>query len=138
MYAPGMQPAIHDVRIYYEDTDLSGLVYHANYLRYMERAREHLLGPDELVRLYHEDNVGFVVYKAKLTYRDGARLGDVIEVRTTVEQQSEYRLEFKQNVYRKGTHTLMDNGVIQLVCVDRDNKLVKVPESVLTELAATS
>ena len=47
----------HAVQIYYEDTDHSGLVYHANYLKYFERAREHLLGVDELVRLLKEDGI---------------------------------------------------------------------------------
>ncbi len=54
----------HRVQIYYEDTDHSGLVYHANYLKYFERAREHMLGLAELRRLYDEDGVGFVVYDA--------------------------------------------------------------------------
>ncbi|MBW2548816.1 MAG: thioesterase, partial [Deltaproteobacteria bacterium] len=42
---------VHPVQIYYEDTDHSGVVYHANYLKYFERAREHIFGVDELVRL---------------------------------------------------------------------------------------
>ena len=50
---------IHRVQIYYEDTDHSGAVYHANYLKYFERAREHLLGTDELVRLWDVDGIGF-------------------------------------------------------------------------------
>ena len=41
---------------------------------------EHLIGPDELVRLYNEEGVGFVVYKAEMTFKEGAKLGDVIEV----------------------------------------------------------
>ena len=67
----------HLVHIYYEDTDLSGVVYHANYLKYFERAREHMLGRAELVRLLDEDGVGFVVYKASLSFRKGARLGPI-------------------------------------------------------------
>ncbi|MEE3327409.1 MAG: thioesterase family protein, partial [Myxococcota bacterium] len=66
----------HPVRIYYEDTDVSGMVYHANYLKYFERAREHFIGPEELVRLFEEEDTAFVVYKAELTYKEGARLGD--------------------------------------------------------------
>ena len=62
------------VRVYYEDTDHSGVVYHANYLKYFERAREHLLGVDELVALWNEQGVGFVVYRADITYKKGARL----------------------------------------------------------------
>ena len=61
---------LHHVQIYYEDTDFSGVVYHASYLKSFERAREHLIGVDELVRLFREDGIGFVVYKANLTFRD--------------------------------------------------------------------
>ena len=109
-----MTPHVHPVRIYYEDTDLSGLVYHANYLRYMERAREHLIGPDELVRLYNEEGVGFVVYKAEMTFKVGAKLGDVIEVRTTVEPSSDFRLVFQQDIYHQARGTLMVQGLINL------------------------
>ena len=121
---------VHPVRIYYEDTDVSGLVYHANYLRYMERAREHLIGPDELVRLLDEEGTGFVVYHAAMTFKEGARLGDVVEVRTTVEPSSDFRLVFEQNIYHQARDTLMVEGLIHLVCVDAAGKLVKLPESV--------
>lgn len=135
----------HEVQIYYEDTDLSGVVYHANYLRYFERAREHLLGVDELVRLLDEDGIGFVVYKAALTYKEGARLGDTVEVRTTVRKESKYRLAFSQNVYRirqangdtqeksKKRATLLVEGRVDLVCVN-DAGLCALPEGVLQSL----
>ena len=71
-------PHVHSVQIYYEDTDHSGLVYHANYLRYFERAREHIFGVDELVRLYAEEGIGFVVYKAEVTFKAGAVFGDTV------------------------------------------------------------
>ena len=96
---PSEEFHVHKVRIYYEDTDVSGLVYHANYLKYFERAREHIIGPDELVRLLQEDGLGFVVYKAEMTFREGARLGDEIEVRTRVSKESPYRAVFEQNVH---------------------------------------
>lgn len=122
----------HPVQIYYEDTDHSGLVYHANYLKYFERAREHVLGTAELVRLLNEDGIGFVVYKAALTYKKGAVFGDTIEIRTEVRAESDYRLHFQQNVYR-GEELLIE-GEVQLVCVDGAGKLVKVPESVTNRL----
>ncbi len=123
----------HKVQIYYEDTDHSGLVYHANYLKYFERGREHLLGTHELVRLFNEEGIGFVVYKATLTFRRGATFGDIVEIRTTVEQESDYRLAFRQNVFR-GEELLVE-GFVQLVCVDGDKQLVTLPSSVVTELA---
>lgn len=118
---------VHHVRIYYEDTDFSGMVYHANYLRYMERAREHLIGPAELVRMWNEDGVGFVVYKAELTYREPARFGDELEVRTSVERPSEWRAVFRQDVYRKGGTSPLVEGLIHLVAVDKAGKLTRLP-----------
>ncbi len=123
---------IHRVQIYYEDTDHSGVVYHANYLKYFERAREHLLGTDALVRLFRDEGIGFVVYKASLTYKLGAMFGDVIEVRTTTTQSSDYRLEFQQDVYRDDE--LLVAGSVELVCVDRDRQLVALPISVTSRL----
>lgn len=122
---------VHRVRIYYEDTDFSGAVYHANYLRFMERAREHLLGPDELVRLWTEDGVGFVVYKAELTFREPARFGDVLEVRTRASRESEWRASFRQDIWREGGKTALVEGRVELVCVDKANKLVPLPPRVI-------
>ncbi|MSP56488.1 MAG: YbgC/FadM family acyl-CoA thioesterase [Myxococcales bacterium] len=121
---------VFDFRIYYEDTDHSGLVYHANYLKYFERAREHVLGADELVRLYREDGLGFVVYKAELVYKEGARFGDVLQVRTRVVVESDYRAIFFQSVWKPDGAKPMVEGQIQLVCVNRDNKLVRLPKGV--------
>ena len=115
------------LRIYYEDTDFSGMVYHANYLRYMERAREHIIGPDELVRLWNEDGVGFVVYKAELTYREPARFGDELEVRTRVERTSDWRALFHQDVWRVGGASPLVEGLVHLVAVDKAGKLTRLP-----------
>lgn len=114
----------HDVQIYYEDTDLSGVVYHANYLRYFERAREHIIGARRLVQLL-EEGVGFVVYKVQMTFKEGARLGDVIEIRSEYDRQSDYRVVFRQSVWR-GEKRLVD-GEIEMVCVDPAGKLVPLP-----------
>jgi tol-pal system-associated acyl-CoA thioesterase len=124
----------HPVQIYYEDTDHSGLVYHANYLKYFERAREHALGIDELRRLLEEEGIGFVVYKAELTYKRGAVFGDTVTIRTRVETESEYRAVFHQQA-RRGEELLVD-GVLHLVCVDRDGTLVRLPRGVREAIEA--
>ena len=118
------------VQVYYEDTDHSGVVYHANYLRYMERAREHLLGVPELVRLWEEDRIGFVVYKCSMKFKEGARFGDTLEVRTVLTKGSDYRAVFQQDVYRQRDGKLLVEGEVDLCCVDSTQKLVKLPESV--------
>ena len=130
-----MLPHVHRVQIYYEDTDHSGLVYHANYLKYFERAREHLLGVDVLVRLGREESLGFVVYKCELTFREGAVFGDTLEIRTTPRLESEYRAIFQQDVYRGDR--LLVQGVVQMVCVDGRRQLVKLPASVLARVNAS-
>ena len=119
------------VSIYYEDTDFSGLVYHANYLKYMERAREHFLGREKLVNLYRDHKIGFVVYKANLSFKEGAVFGDELEVRTTVELASDYRALFHQHVWRPGGKSAMVEGEIHLVCIDGDNTLARLPADVI-------
>lgn len=130
-------PHVHPLQIYYEDTDLSGLVYHANYLKYFERAREHLLGPAELVRLYRDEGIGFVVYKCELSFKEGAQLGDLLQIRTTVALESEYRAVFKQQVWRPDGKAAMVDGIVQLVCVNRENRLVPLPATVRGRIEET-
>ena len=125
-----MTHAIHRVNVYYEDTDFSGLVYHANYLKYFERAREHLLGRARLLELWETQGLGFVVYRADLTFREGARFGDELEVRSTVAIQSDYRAVFHQEAWRLGSDKPLVSSEIHLVCVDREQRLVRLPESV--------
>ena len=120
----------HRVQIYYEDTDHSGVVYHANYLKYFERAREHMLGTDELRRLFVEDGIGFAVYKAELTYKEGAVFGDTVVIESQVSAPSPYRAVFRQDARRVADGALLVNGALTLVCVDRAKKLVPLPPSV--------
>ena len=129
-----MSSHVHPVQIYYEDTDHSGLVYHANYLKYFERAREHIFGVDELVRLSAEEGIGFVVYKAEITFKAGAVFGDTVDVLTRVEKEGAYRLLFHQDVYRPRDQKKLVEGLVHLVCVDAEKKLVPLPDSVLGRL----
>ncbi len=123
-------PYVFPFQIYYEDTDHSGRVYHANFLKYCERAREHLLGVDELVRLFRDEGVGFVVYKAELTFREGAVHGDALEVRTTPRIESAFRAVFQQNIHRQSGGPPLVEATIHLVCVDRHQKLIQLPDRV--------
>ena len=130
-----MTSNIYDVQVYYEDTDHSGVVYHANYLKYFERAREHLLGIEELVNLFRQDGIGFVVYRADLTYKKGAEFGDHLQIRTTVRKESDFRLIFHQVAHLAENNTILVDGHIELVCVDAARQLVRLPEIVLQRLA---
>jgi acyl-CoA thioester hydrolase len=115
-----------DVQIYYEDTDFSGVVYHANYLRYFERAREHMLGADELVRMWREEQKGFVVYKATMQFKEGAVFGDVVEIRSIARLESAYRIVFAQRCHRQRDGKLLVDAEIEMVCIDGKKQLIPI------------
>ena len=122
------------INIYYEDTDHSGVVYHANYLRFFERAREHMFGIDALVQLYKIDGIGFVVYQAQMQFKKGAEFGDEVCIVSTVKKESPYRLIFHQKATNSKNELLVDAN-IHLACVNSEKKLVPLPETVITKLS---
>ncbi|MCP5096803.1 MAG: thioesterase [Chloroflexi bacterium] len=119
------------VHIYYEDTDFSGLVYHANYLKYFERAREHALDQARLVRLVKEERLGFVVYKLDMQFAEGAEFGDALDIRSTWELEGVYRMNWRQEVWRPGGKKAAVVANIQLVCIDHDRQLKPIPTIML-------
>ena len=121
------EPYHFSVQIYYEDTDHSGVVYHANYLKYFERARENLIGTDALVKLWEEEGIGFSVYKAEMGFFDGATFGDRLDIRTTVEQDGKFRLVFQQEAWRPNGKKPAVTAVIEMVCLDMNRQLKPIP-----------
>lgn len=119
------------VTVYYEDTDFSGVVYHANYLKFFERAREHVLGVRKLATLYQERGMGFVVHRLDMRFKAGAVHGDELEIRSTMQAESEYRLVFSHAAWRKQPETLLVEATVDIVCVDGDKRLVPLPKDVL-------
>lgn len=115
------------VQIYYEDTDHSGVVYHANYLKYFERAREHVIGTDELVRLWKDEGAGFVVYKADITYHDGVEFGETIDIRTTYQFEGDYRVIWIHEAWRQNAVKPAVSCELHLACVDSERKLQPIP-----------
>jgi acyl-CoA thioester hydrolase len=134
------------VKIYYEDTDCVGIVYHSNYLKYFERGRELLLGQDQLVHLFDTSGRSFVVVNVKIAYKKAARHGDTLEVRTVPTIESSYRLEFDQSVWRRNVTkkqlkesnndawTLIVQGTVQMVCVQKDMKICALPDMINVDM----
>lgn len=120
-------------QIYYEDTDHSGAVYYANYLKYFERAREAVIGVDFLVDLWENQQIGFAVYKAELTYHEAAKFGDILEVRSTLKMDGKYRIVWHQDIWRPQGKKAAVNGRIELVCL-KNNRLTKIPEVIIQKL----
>lgn len=106
------------VRVYYEDTDAGGVVYYANYLRFMERARTEwlrMLGfeQDELV---DRERVVFAVRHARLDFMRPARLNDLLDVTVRVARRGSASMTFAQSV-RRGEQVLCV-GEIKVACID--------------------
>ncbi|HQT62209.1 MAG TPA: tol-pal system-associated acyl-CoA thioesterase [Acidiphilium sp.] len=116
------------VRIYFEDTDAGGIVYHANYLRYAERARSEALrslGVPHAEMVAVHDRM-FVVRHAEIDYERPARLDDLITVATRVRQVSAATVMLDQTI-RRGDETLVRIGLL-LACVDRaGGRAVRLP-----------
>lgn len=108
------------VRVYYEDTDVAGVVYHANYLRYLERARTEWLSAlgIELSTLEREHHIAFAVHHVDIRYHQPARLGDRLDVTVTMTERGRARMVALQDVLR-GDAVLVEARVT-LACIDRD------------------
>nr|WP_320016744.1 YbgC/FadM family acyl-CoA thioesterase [uncultured Desulfobacter sp.] len=130
LHAENQDPAIHHLktRVYYEDTDHSGVVYHANYLKFFERAREDIFGVENLVRMWNDKGIGFAVYKADIGYHDGAQFGDLLDIRTTCEKQGPYRVVFFHSAWRPGQNKPAVTCALDLVCLGPGKKLLPIPE----------
>lgn len=124
----------HPVQIYYEDTDHSGVVYHPNFLKYFERAREHVIGSDRLASLWEELGLGFAVYKANMTFQDGVLFAEVCDVRTTFQLEGKYKTVWRQEVWRPNAIKPAVIGDIEMVCMDKLKRLQPVPDQVLWAL----
>ncbi|MDX2027250.1 MAG: tol-pal system-associated acyl-CoA thioesterase [Alphaproteobacteria bacterium] len=114
-------------RVYYEDTDAGGIVYHANYLRFAERARTEFLrstGYDHQ-RVKNEHNILLVVRHAEIDYRAPARLDDLLEVRTRAVHCGNTSLQLEQCVYC-GDRLITDMKVT-VVAVTPEGKAVRIP-----------
>ncbi len=125
----------HPVQIYYEDTDHSGVVYHPNFLKYFERAREHVIDSDKLAKLWAEKGLGFAVYKANLTFQDGVEFAEVCDVRTSYQFDGKYKTLWRQELWRPDASKAAVIADIEMVCLDKEKRLQPIPEEVLHSLA---
>lgn len=115
-----MKTFVWPVRIYWEDTDASGVVYHANYLRFFERARSELLrslGHDqEAMRV--GQGIAFTIATLEIRYLRPARLGDVLEATTEVSELRRASLTFRQQLRRPETGEILAEVTVRAGCVD--------------------
>ncbi|MCC4294354.1 tol-pal system-associated acyl-CoA thioesterase [Brevundimonas aurantiaca] len=111
------------VRVYYEDTDFTGLVYHANYVRYFERGRSDFLraiGVGHADLLEQDQPMAFVVAELNIRYLKPARIDDALVVRTVYEQVKGVRLIIRQTVERGGE--VLCRADVTAVCIHLDGR----------------
>ena len=124
------------VRIYYEDTDFTGVVYHANYLRYFERGRSDFF---RLVGISHTDFLNlpeptaFSVIRIELDFRRAARIDDALLVRTTYDSVKGPRLLISQRITRGDE--LIAEAQVQAVCIDLKGRAKRPPAQMVERLS---
>lgn len=121
-------------RVYYEDTDLAGIVYYANYLKFIERARTEWvasLGIDQMA-LRASEGVVFAVRRVEADYLRPARFGDDLVVETVLQAATGARLVLEQVVLRGGERLFA--SVVTLVCLTDAGVAARIPASVRSRL----
>ncbi len=124
--------ALHSfpIRVYYEDTDMAGIVYYANYLKYIERARSDWvreLGIDQNA-MRAADGVVFAVRRVEADYHQPARFDDTLEVRTRVASVTGARLVMDQEVFR-GEERLF-SAQVTIVCINDAGHPARLPANI--------
>ncbi len=129
------------VRVYYEDTDFSGIVYHANYLKFMERGRSDFL---RLIGVHHHElagveatpDVAFVVRRMEIDFRSPARIDDILTVTTSPGEIRGARFFLDQTVSRGGT--ILVAATVMAAAIARSGRPVRLPATLREKLGPRS
>ena len=123
------------VRVYYEDTDFTGLVYHASYLRFFERGRTEFLraaGIEHAALLAGDDPAAFAVTKLSIEFRRAAKVDDALAIRTAFRSMRGVRIEARQRALRG--EELLAEADVEVVCIRPDGRPRRPPAELLGKL----
>ena len=124
-----------DIRVYYEDTDMAGIVYHANYLKFIERGRSEAVraaGIDQRAML-ESDGLAFAVRDMTLEFLSPARFDDILRVESRVEQLRGASIVMVQEVWRSSQKVFTAN--VRLAILQKTGKPSKIPAEISQKLA---
>lgn len=131
-------PHHFQLQVFYEDTDAAGIVYHANYIKFMERARTTFLQENgfSIPTIIENFGVLFVVKAVNITYLQPAKLQQMITVVTELAKVGRASMTFLQRIYLDphNINTMICTGEVVIVCTDLQFKPCAIPEAVLREL----
>jgi acyl-CoA thioester hydrolase len=125
----------YPVRVHYEDTDMAGIVYHANYLKFIERARSDWVrrrGLDQ--NAMREAGIVFVVRRVEADYLRPARFDDVLDVATEITAVTGARLTMRQTASRDGE--ALFRAIVTLVCATSDGRPTRLPRALIEGVGA--
>ena len=125
----------HPIRIYYEDTDFSGVVYHAAYLKFFERGRTEALrasGVHHSQLLEREEPLAFTIRKMVTEWIVPAKIDDVLEVRTGFTDAKGARMFLTQEIWRE--ETLLARAQVEAACMSLDGRPRRLPKDVLENI----
>ena len=123
------------VKVYYEDTDLAGIVYYANYLKFIERGRTEWvgsLGVDQIA-LKARDGIVFAVRRVEADFLRPAKFGDDLVVETTLQSLGGARIVLEQVILRRGERLFV--AQVTLVCLTEDGHAARLPADLRARLA---
>ncbi len=125
----------YNLKVYYEDTDFGGVVYHSNYLNYFERARSELIYSLGFSNKYFLEkyNIFIAVKTCKIDFKKPAKFEDKLTVYSIIKSYSPYTVTMNQYIKRKA-ETLCD-AEIKLVSISKAGKLEKFPKTLIKKLA---
>lgn len=125
------------IRVYYEDTDVGGVVYYANYMKYMERARSEMLrmlGIDQAAMLDYNnaEDVSFVVRRAEIDYKGAAQFDDCLVVKTEIIDVRGASIIMKQEIFKDDISLI--ESIIKAAVVGANGKTKRLPHSIKEKL----
>jgi acyl-CoA thioester hydrolase len=133
-----MKEFIWPVRVYYEDTDSGGVVYYANYLKFMERARTEWLRSlgFEQDALLEQQGVLFAVRRVEVDYRQPARFNDALQVSVAIKTRGRASLTFQQDITSVPDGRLLCRGQVKVACLDAAGfRPTPLPDALMTVIS---
>lgn len=122
------------IRIYYHDTDCGGVVYYANYLKYLEEARsEYFETRGLIIKELLAKGIGFVVARQEIDYKLPAVYGDTLQINTRITESSLTRVNFEYDITNQDGKLIASAKTV-LVFVDKTLKPKRIPEEILKKL----
>jgi acyl-CoA thioester hydrolase len=124
-------------RVYWEDTDGGGIVYYANYLKFLERARTEWLRARGYAQsaLLRDEGIVFAVVKVEIDYRRPARLDDALTITCEAKAKGSATVEFQQSIYRDTPEELLTTAQVRVVCLDAGNlRPTRLPPFIIEEM----